>query len=78
MTKSEKGVTDESTFEPQYYQVMYTGKGEGGKAIYDANGELIHSKEIIKDEVLPEAILNKIAEKYPEHKIMAVRESLPL
>ena len=74
VSKSEQGVTDESTFDPQYYQVEFSGKGESGKAVYNSAGELIHSKEIIKDESLPEAITKKIADQYPDYQITKDKE----
>lgn len=74
VTKSEHGVSDESSFDPQYYEVTFNGKGESGKAVYNAEGDLIHSKETIKDEALPEMITRAIADKYPEYKVMKDKE----
>ena len=70
----DEGDTEEEVLEPEYYEVDYRGKGIHGYAVYNSEGELLHSKEVIKDEALPEAITQAIAKDYPNHKVMGDKE----
>lgn len=59
---------------PEYYQVTMTGTHSKTYAVYDAKGNLIHSREIIKDTALPEAIRTTIVTDYPGWKINGDKE----
>jgi hypothetical protein len=58
----------------EYYQVTMKGKHSRTYAVYDANGNLIHSREIIKDTELPESIRTTIVSNYPGWKIIGDKE----
>ena len=59
---------------PEYYQVTMKGTHSKTYAVYDANGNLIHSREIIKDTALPEAIRTTIVTDYPGWRITGDKE----
>lgn len=59
---------------PEYFQVTMKGTHSKTYAVYDAKGNLIHSREIIRDTELPEAIRNTIVANYPGWKITGDKE----
>ena len=74
VSKDEKNVDDPANFEPQYYSVSMKGKDVSGQAVYNAKGELMHSKEIIKDGQLPSAITKKLATDYSGYQVTKDKE----
>jgi len=59
---------------PEYFQVTMKGTHSKTYAVYDEKGNLIHSREIIKDTELPEAIRTTIVTDYPDWKITGDKE----
>ena len=61
---------------PQFYFVTISGKGYKGDAIYDKNGDLIHYKEKIANEILPKVVTDAIKAKYPDAVLTKDSESI--
>ena len=60
--------------ESTYYTVSFGGNDVSGRAVYNAEGELLRYKEVIKDEPLPDAIRVAITEQYPGYKALKDKE----
>ncbi|CAG5012733.1 hypothetical protein DYBT9275_05236 [Dyadobacter sp. CECT 9275] len=61
---------------PEFYYLTISGKGYKGDAVYDKNGNLIHYKEKIANEILPLAVIDAIKIKYPDAVLMKDSESI--
>lgn len=59
---------------PEYYQVTMKGTKSKTVAVYNEYGNLIHSRETIKDAALPESVRSAIVTNYPGWKITGDRE----
>lgn len=59
---------------PEYYQVTMKSDRSKTFAVYNAKGNLIHSREIIRDTALPESISTAIVANYPGWKITGDKE----
>ena len=71
---TEETKTAAQNFIPDYYTVSLGGKNTHGEAVYNRDGELLHYKEVIKNELLPRAIRTKISEEYPGYAELATQE----
>ncbi len=61
---------------PTSYAVILKGTNTRGEALYDKNGKLKYSKEVIKDTALPVAIRNAVMEKYPGFAFIKDQETI--
>lgn len=60
----------------QYYQVNIREGNDRYKALYDKEGKLQASKQIIKHAELPQAVINAVATAHPDYKIINDREKI--
>jgi len=58
------------------YSVSIKGPKVKGEAIYDQDGKLKYSKEVIKNAALPAAVRNSIVNKYPGFSFMKDQETI--
>ena len=61
---------------PTSYVVRIKGEKIKGEAVYDQNGKLMYSKEVIKDTALPVAVRNAVWQKYPGYAIVKDQETI--
>lgn len=62
--------------QPTFYTVRFKGPKAKGEAMYDKDGKLIHSKEMIKGAMLPVAVSKSLLEKYPGYRIEDDQETI--
>lgn len=60
----------------QYYQVNIREGNNRYKALYDKEGKLQASKQIIKHAELPQTVINAVAKAHPDYKIINDREKI--
>ena len=61
---------------PTSYAVIIKGTNTRAEAVYDKNGKLKYSKEVIKDTALPVAIRNAVTKKYPGFALISDQETI--
>jgi hypothetical protein len=61
---------------PTSYAVTIRGTNMRTEALYDRNGKLKYSKEVIKDAALPVAIRNAVVAKYPGFALIKDQETI--
>ena len=61
---------------PTSYAVIVRGTNTKAEAVYDQNGKLKYSKEVIKDTALPIAIRNAVTDKYPGFALISDQETI--
>ncbi|GAB1445767.1 MAG: hypothetical protein KF860_08940 [Cyclobacteriaceae bacterium] len=61
---------------PIFYVVKIKGQQVRGEAVYDHDGSLKYSKEVIKDTALPMAVRDAIAKKYPGYTFLKDQETV--
>jgi len=61
---------------PTSYAVTMRGSNIKAEALYDQNGRLKYSKEVIKNGALPTAIRTAVAEKYPGFAFVKDQETI--
>ncbi len=61
---------------PIFYVVKIKGQQMRGEAVYDQDGSLKYSKEVINDTALPEAVRDTIAKKYPGFTFLKDQETI--
>jgi len=59
---------------PTSYEVTLKGDDIRAKAVYDKNGVLRYSKEVITHTALPDAVRNAVFKKYPGYTILKDQE----
>lgn len=68
------GYNDLNGEKPTSYVVTMKGPNMKTEAIYDQNGKLKYSKEVIKDTVLPAAVRSAVVKKYPGFALLKDQE----
>jgi hypothetical protein len=68
------GYDDLNGEKPTYYSVLMKGPKIKGEAVYDQYGKLKHSKEVIKDTALPDAVRNSVMREYPGYAFLKDQE----
>jgi hypothetical protein len=61
---------------PTSYAVILKGTNTKAEAVYDQNGKLKYSKEVIKDTALPVAIRNAVTDRYPGFALISDQETI--
>lgn len=61
---------------PIFYAVRIKGQQMRGEAVYDQDGSLKYSKEVIKDTALPAIVRNTIAKRYPGFTFLKDQETI--
>ena len=61
---------------PTSYLVKIKGTNLRGEAVYDKNGKLMYSKEVIKDVALPAVVRNAVGAKYPGYSFIKDQETI--
>jgi hypothetical protein len=67
---------DDDAQAPDYYQVSASGKNTSFTAVYDKNGKLLRSREILKGDALPDAITTTLNKRYAGWKVAGDREKI--
>jgi hypothetical protein len=73
---SVSGYDDLDGQQPSAYSVRIKGKDTKGAAMYDKEGKLLFSKEVIKNTALPSAVTNAVLKKYPGYSILKDEEKI--
>jgi hypothetical protein len=68
------GYDDLKGEKPTSYEVVVRGSNVKERAIYDQNGKLLYSKELITDATLPSAVRKAVNSKYPGFIVMKDQE----
>ncbi|PZR30671.1 MAG: hypothetical protein DI538_22240 [Azospira oryzae] len=61
-----------------FYTIVIRGTNLKGEAVYDANGVLHYSKELVRDTALPYSVVKAIEDKYPGYVIIKDYEKIKM